>query len=119
MSILREKELEAQVDRKDKYILELEAKQGGAVTESIFSGSNTIIPLADVSHVNKHWYPSDKVKDNSTVKGYVVILKHTTYNVEIDDFNNSAYLTKAEGEKFLSAWCRYRYELEIETMVNT
>ena len=88
----------------------------GKVNESIFSGKKVIIPMADVSHVEKHWHQSDEVKDDTTIKGYNVITRHTTWNEDIDYWNNNIYLTVEEGKKFLSAWCRYRHELESETL---
>ena len=78
----------------------------GKVTESIYDGTTTVISLADVSHVIK------------LPLGIQVVTKHTTYNFEGDDFNNAAWIGKDEQEAFMAAWCRYRAELEAETLAD-
>lgn len=87
----------------------------GKASESIFSGEKHIIPMADVSHIEKHWYRGDE-KMPENIKGYLVITKHTTWNGELDCHNNNPFLGKEEGEKFVKAWCEYRRELEIEKL---
>jgi hypothetical protein len=78
---------------------------------SIFNGDKHIIPMADVSHIEKHWYSGDELTEEN-LRGYLVIMKQTTWNAELDCPNNNPYLCKEEGEKFLFAWCQYRHELE-------
>jgi hypothetical protein len=87
----------------------------GKVSESIFDGKKHIIPMADVSHVEKHWYKGEQMTQEN-LKGYLVIMKQTTWNGELDCYNNNPYLCKDEGEEFLKAWKMYRHELEIETI---
>jgi len=82
------------------------------ISESIFTGETTIIPMADVQHIERHWYPSDKPQTKDNVEGYKIVTKHTTYNLEADLWENNIYLTKDEGDKFLHAWCYYRHELD-------
>lgn len=78
----------------------------GNVTESIYSSATVVVPLADVSHVIKR------------PLGIQVVTKHTTYSFEGDDFNNCAWIGKDEQQAFLSAWCRYRSELEADTLAD-
>lgn len=86
-----------------------------SVSESIFSGQTTVIPMADVQHIERHWYPSDeKTKDN--YRGIKVITKHTRWDMEAATWANNIYLDRQEGDAFLKAWCMYRHELEIETL---
>jgi len=83
----------------------------GNVTESIFSGKSKIIPLAEVHHID--------IDNRVDYEGSIsVILNGTTWNQEIDTYNNSVYLRREEAEDFKAAWCRYRAELESETIQN-
>lgn len=79
----------------------------GTVTESIFSGATSIIPLAEVHHIE-----IDKLSN------LIVVLNGTTYSEELGTYNNHAYLTGEEAEAFKKAWCRYRSELESESLAN-
>ena len=82
-----------------------------SVSESIFSGPRTIIPLADVQNVERHWYDRDeRKKDNH--RGLRVITKHTRWDYESDDWANSIYLNRDEADLFLPVWWRYRAEVE-------
>lgn len=76
------------------------------VTESIYSGKNVIIPLADVQHIEKH-------KD-----GIVVVTKHTRWDCEHDVWANGIWISDPEATDFRSAWCRYRSELEADTLMD-
>jgi hypothetical protein len=71
------------------------------VTESIYSGKNVIVPLADVQHIET---------DNSL--GLVVVTKHTKWDHEVDSWANAIWIDGAEAVAFKAAWCRYRSELE-------
>ena len=91
----------------------------GNVTESIFSGLNFVIPLADVSHIERHWYQNDKDRTKDNYRGLTVVTKHTTWDRECDTYANSIYIPNSdESESFLNAWCRYRAELEADTIIN-
>lgn len=81
----------------------------GKVTESIFSGS-VIVPLADVSHIISF--------ANHSVPGIQVVTKHTTYDFDRDDFNNAIWISEPEATTFKADWCRYRSELESETLAD-
>lgn len=89
----------------------------GNVTESIFSGKSVVIPMSDVQHIEKHWYSSDLPKDDSTLRGYQVITKHTKWNFEHDTWENAIYMPLEEGKRLIAAWCTYRHELEKDTLM--
>lgn len=73
------------------------------ISESIFSGETTIIPMADVQHI-------EKCKQG----GIIIITCHTKWDVEQDYWANNIYLNDEESKKFLEAWCYYRYEKDIK-----
>lgn len=81
------------------------------VTESIFSGKTHVIPMAEVHHIER-----DMREDYSDA--IMVVLNGTTWNAEIDAYNNSAHLRHDEAEAFLSCWCRYRAELECDDLAD-
>lgn len=83
----------------------------GKVTESIFSGDKHVIPLADVLFIERD-------KREGFEGGISVILSGTTWNNEIDTYNNCAYLTGDEAQSFMSDWCRYRAELEADDIMD-
>lgn len=80
------------------------------VTESIFSGTSVIVPLADVRHIEK-W-------DRHTIPGIKVITKHTCWDFKSDDWANAIWISEPEATAFRSAWCRYRSELEADTLMD-
>lgn len=81
-----------------------------AVTESIFNGVSVVVPLADVQHIEK-W-------DRHTVPGIKVITKHTVWDFKADDWANAIWVSEPEAAAFRSAWCRYRAELEADTLMD-
>lgn len=70
------------------------------VSESIFSGETTIIPMADVQHMVRHG------------TGLVIITNHTRWDMEADTWANNIWLDTKEAIEFKKAWCLYRGELE-------
>jgi hypothetical protein len=80
------------------------------VTESIYSGTNVIVPLADVQHIEK-W-------DKHTIPGIMVVTKHTRWDCEHDVWANGIWISEPEATAFKAAWCRYRSELEADTLMN-
>lgn len=80
-----------------------------SVTESIFSGS-VVVPLADVQHIEKHYERS--------LPGIFVITKHTRYDAEADFWANAIWISEPEAAAFINAWCRYRSELESDTLTD-
>ena len=106
-------ELQKTVDTLERCIDKMNAllEPKGKVHESIFSGETAVIPMADVQHVEKHWYPSDKrTIDNH--RGIQLITKHTRWDMESDTWANNIYLSRAEADKFMEAWTTYRFQLE-------
>lgn len=75
------------------------------VTESIYSGRGIVLPLADVQHIERH-----------NPGGLIVVTKHTRWDKDADMWANSAWIDKAEADDFMRAWCRYRHELELDTL---
>lgn len=82
------------------------ANMTGKVTESIYSGKSTVVPLADVQHIEKREL------------GLVVVTKHTRWDNDGDFWANSIWIDKAEAESFMRAWCGYRSELEADTLAD-
>lgn len=79
------------------------------VTESIYSGS-VIVPLADVQHI--------VLCPNNTIPGILVVTKHTRWDHETDDWANAIWINNPEAVAFKAAWCRYRSELEADTLAD-
>jgi hypothetical protein len=78
----------------------------GKVSESIYNDGKVVIPMADVQHIEK--------LENG---GLWVITKHTTWNFERSHWENPIWISVENAEKFLSAWCLYRHELESATLL--
>ena len=83
----------------------------GKVSESIFSGESTIIPMAEVHHIERD--RRDRFTD-----AIFVILNGTTWNNEIDAYNNAIWLRHEEAKNFKRSWCNYRSELESGTIMD-
>lgn len=83
----------------------------GNVTESIYSGQNVIVPLADVQHIEKH-------NRNGVSDGIMVVTCHTRWDHEHDVWANGIWIGEPEATAFRSAWCRYRSELEADTLAD-
>lgn len=79
------------------------------VIESIFSGS-VIVPLADVQHI--------ELWPKNSVPGIMVITKHTCWDFEHDVWANGIWISDPEAAEFRRAWCRYRAELEADTLMD-
>lgn len=82
----------------------------GQVTESIFSGKQAIVPLADVQHIEP--WPAN------SVPGIRVVTRHTKWDAERDDWANCIWISDPEAAEFKAAWCRYRSELEAATLAD-
>lgn len=83
------------------------------INESIFDGDSCVIPMADVSFIEKHWINTpakDRTKRNW--HGLTIIMKHSFWDMKADTWAHNAYLSRAEAEKFIAAWKVYRNELE-------
>jgi len=81
------------------------------LTESIFDGNSALIPMADVQHIEKHWYTDDK-REKENYRGILIITKHTKWNKESDTWENNIYLSREEADRFLKSWCNFRHELD-------
>lgn len=79
----------------------------GKVTESIYSSKSVIVPLADVQHIEK-WAGGQ----------LVVVTKHTTWDFDHDAWANNISISAGEADGFRAAWCRYRSELEADTLAD-
>jgi hypothetical protein len=79
----------------------------GTVTESIYSGKAVIVPLADVQHIETH-----------NPLGLIVVTRHTRWDCERDVWANSIWINADEADAFKAAWCRYRSELEVDTLAD-
>ncbi len=77
------------------------------VTESIFSGKNIIVPLADVQHIETH-----------NPDGLIVVTRHTRWDADAGAWTNSIWVNADEAVAFRRAWCRYRSELEADTLMD-
>ena len=87
------------------------------VNESIFSGLNFIVPLADVQHVERHWFKDDKNLTKTNYRGLVIVTKHTVWDQSAGNWSNSIYIPAGEdADNFIKDWCLYRAELEAENI---
>lgn len=83
------------------------------VSESIFDGDNCIIPMADVSFIEKRWIKTPtEGKTKQNWDGLIIVMKHSFWDMEADTWAHNAYLGKEEGKRFLQCWCFYRHEVE-------
>lgn len=73
----------------------------------LFEGRTTIIPLADIQHVEKYWYSSDKPRTQDNCRGITIVTKHTCWDVENDAWANNIYLDREEADEFLSEWTQF------------
>lgn len=81
------------------------AVRRGRVTESIYSGACVIVPLADVQHIERQ-----------KTGGIIVVTRHTRWDTEADAWANNIWLDASEAGAFINAWCKYRHELEADTL---
>ena len=75
------------------------------ITESIFSGTSRVIPMADVQHIEKQGNP---------LAGILVVTDKTKWNFAEDQWENAIWISNSdkEAEQFIKAWCDYRCEAE-------
>jgi hypothetical protein len=79
----------------------------GNVVESIWNGKSVIVPLADVQHIETY-----------NPLGLIVVTKHTRWDKDTGGWANNIWIDKAEAVAFKAAWCRYRSELEADTLAD-
>lgn len=80
------------------------------MSKNIYNGKVVTVPFNIVQHTENHWYPSDEVKDATTMRGLLIVTKHTTWSTEIDYWENNIYLDKSEASKFLDQWTAWLNE---------
>ena len=76
------------------------------ISESIFDDGSVIIPMADVSHVEYQKHPT------IGANGIMVISKNSRWDMQADTWSNTAFIPEEKKQEFISAFCRYRAELE-------
>jgi len=64
------------------------------------NGIGTMIPLADVQHIEG--------RANGTC---IIVMKTSTWCNEVDDYNNGVYLNADQAVAFKAAWLQYRATL--------
>lgn len=77
------------------------------VTESIYSSTNVIVPLADVQHI-----------ETGNDLGLVVVTKHTRWDNDAGGWANAIWIDDIQATAFKAAWRRYRAELEAGTLAD-
>lgn len=87
----------------------------GKVAESIYSGRTVVVPLADVQHIER---PHPDLRSRAPGSGLVVVTKHTRWDKDGDFWANNIWICPEEAEAFMRAWCRYRAELEADTLAD-
>lgn len=74
------------------------------VSESIWSNKDAIIPMAEVSFINKVTY------------GIEIVMKHSKWQNEVQHWSPVVFLSSEEAGRFINDWCYYRAELEGVTL---
>jgi hypothetical protein len=85
----------------------------GKVSESIWSNEDNVIPMAEVSHI-------ERLRDAYSIenKQIRVVFKHSKWNDTTQSFEPCICMSNKKTESFLKDWCTYRSELESETLMN-
>lgn len=76
------------------------------ITESIYDNGKVLVPMADVNHVEYQIHPT------MGKNGILVIMKNTHYDMIADTWSNALFICEGDKEDFISAYCRFRSELE-------
>lgn len=76
------------------------------ISESIFDNGKVLVAMADVSHVEYVRHPT------IGANGIWVITKHSKWDMEADTWANPLYIQESDKKDFISAFCRYRAEVE-------
>lgn len=85
------------------------------ISETIFSGNTTVIPMADVQHVVKEAWGKNELHGYTVSPGperisYTVITKHSRR--ENGKWVNAIILPHYEGAQFMKSWLLYRSEID-------
>ena len=87
-------------------------------TESIYNGKHCVVPLAEVQHIEKVKRGPYPFEIGTQPNGLHLITRMTVYDMQSDHWTNPIYIAEDEASDFLSAWCRYRSEIESETLAS-
>lgn len=87
-----------------------------SVTESIYDGKSAVIPLAEVQHAEKLKRGPYTNETGMQPNGLHVVTSKTRWDYERGDWANACYIPETEAADFLAALCRYRSELESDTL---
>lgn len=84
------------------------------VSESIWNGKNVVIPMAEVSYVEKAYYGTKpgEGKKPGDLYGVYVFFKHSKWNNENSNLEPNKFIPEPDASTFLGDWCYYRYEVE-------
>jgi len=88
----------------------------GKASGSIYSDGRVVIPMFDVQHVEKCFHSRNLA--DGTMKGDLsgirIITKHTTWNTELDDYDNAIWIGANSGhaQKFIKCFCDFRSEID-------
>jgi len=78
------------------------------VSESIFDNGSVIIPMAEVSHIERDQRPD--------YKGAIrIIFKHSRWVNEHNSWEPMVYILQDDVPEFIKAWCFYRSEIDAIT----
>ena len=80
------------------------------VSESIYTSSSIVVPMAEVQHVEK--LKRSDGNGGMVPNGLFLITRFTRWSQEMDMWENPIVIPPDESEEFLKAWCFYRNELE-------
>jgi hypothetical protein len=75
-------------------------------SETIFSGKSHVIPMIEVSHVERDARPDWK-------GAITVVMKHSQWQDEYQQWSPSVWMPAEEASRFLEAWCHLRSEIAI------
>jgi hypothetical protein len=81
------------------------------ISETIYNGKEVVFSMADIQHIEKQKRPTTANGD-FIPNGAFLITKHTTYNREVDGWENPIWISEEELPSFMKAWCFYRSEVD-------
>lgn len=74
------------------------------ITESIYDNGKVIIPMAEISHIERDQRESYK-------GGVTIIFKHSKWD-DTSEWVPAIFILPKEAPDFLKSWCIYRSEIE-------
>lgn len=82
------------------------------MVDRVFENKHLIIPLADVQRVEKHY------GHKGEFNGFVVVTRHTRWDLEGDTWSNNIFVNRDEAEDFKRAWMLYLSEREPRKLIS-